>query len=40
MIEADTWTLKTGEKKALRCFERKILQRIFGPVQDTNGWKI
>jgi hypothetical protein len=37
---SETWTLKTGEKKALRCFERKILRRIFGPVQDTNGWRI
>jgi hypothetical protein len=33
-------TLKTGEENALRCFERKILRRIFGPVQDTNGWRI
>jgi hypothetical protein len=34
------WTLKTGEENALRCFERKILRRISGPVQDTNGWRI
>jgi hypothetical protein len=37
---SEKWTLKTGEENALRCFERKILQRIFGPVQDTNGWRI
>jgi hypothetical protein len=37
---SETWTLKTGEKNALRCFERKILRRTFGPVQDTTGWRI
>jgi hypothetical protein len=37
---SETWKLKTGEKNALRYFERKIVRRIFGPVQDTNGWRI
>jgi hypothetical protein len=37
---SETWTLKAGDENALRCFERKILRRIFGPVQDPNGWRI
>jgi hypothetical protein len=30
---SETWTLKARDEKALRCFERKILQRIFRLVQ-------
>jgi hypothetical protein len=37
---SETWTLKAGDENALRCFERKILRRIFGPVQDSSGWRI
>jgi hypothetical protein len=37
---SETWTLKARDENALRCFERKILWRIFGPVQDSNGWRI
>jgi hypothetical protein len=37
---SETWTLKAGDENALRCFERKILWRIFGPVQDSSGWRI
>jgi hypothetical protein len=36
----ETWTLKARDENALRCFERKILRRIFGPVQDSSGWRI
>jgi hypothetical protein len=38
--ESETWTLKAGDENALRCFETKILRRIFGPVQDSTGWRI
>jgi hypothetical protein len=37
---SETWTLKARDENTLRCFERKILQRIFGPVQDSSGWRI
>jgi hypothetical protein len=37
---SETWTLKAGDENALRCFERKILRRIFRLVQDSNGWRI
>jgi hypothetical protein len=37
---SETWTLKARDENALRSFERKILRRIFGPVQDSSGWRI
>jgi len=33
----ETWTLTSRNKQQLRIFERKILRKIFGPVQDENG---
>ena len=36
-----TWTLTSRNEQQLRIFERKILRKIFGPVQDENGiWRI
>jgi hypothetical protein len=32
--------MTTGDENALRSFERKILRRIHGPVQDQDGWRI
>jgi hypothetical protein len=37
---SETWTLKARDENALRCSERKMLRRIFGPVQDSCGWRI
>jgi hypothetical protein len=37
---SETWTLKARDENALKCFERKTLRRIFGPVQDSSGWRI
>jgi hypothetical protein len=37
---SETWTLKARDENALRCSERKILQRIFRGVQDSSGWRI
>jgi len=36
-----TWTLTSRNEQQLRIFERKILRKIFGPVQNENGiWRI
>jgi hypothetical protein len=37
---SETWTLTSEIENALRTFERKILRKIFGPVQDRGGWRI
>ena len=37
----EAWTLTTRDVQHLRIFERKILRKIFGPVQDKDGsWRI
>jgi len=37
----EAWTLTSRNEQKLRIFERKILRKIFGPVQDENGfWRI
>jgi hypothetical protein len=37
----DAWTLTARDEQHLRIFERKILRKIFGPIQDKNGsWRI
>jgi len=36
----EAWTLTTRDEQHLRIFERKILSKIFGPVQDKDGsWR-
>jgi hypothetical protein len=35
-----TWTLSKNSENALSTFERKILRRIYGPVQDNSQWRI
>jgi len=32
----ETWTLTSRNEQQLRIFERKILRKLFGPVQDEN----
>jgi len=34
----EAWTLTSRIEQQLRIFERKILRKIFGPVQDENGF--
>jgi hypothetical protein len=37
---SETWTLFKNSENVLSTFERKILSRIYGPVQDNGQWKI
>jgi len=35
------WTLTNRDEQHLRIFERRILRKIFGPVQNEDGpWRI
>jgi len=37
----EAWTLATRDEQHLRIFERKILRKMFGPVQEKDGsWRI
>jgi hypothetical protein len=39
--ECEAWTLTNREEQRLRTFERRILRKIFGPVQNEHGsWRI
>ena len=37
---SECWTLNKAEEDKLLIFERKILRKIFGPVQENNIWRI
>jgi hypothetical protein len=39
MHGAECWTLSRTDERALDVFERKILRRIYGPVQDKGQWR-
>jgi hypothetical protein len=36
----ETWTLTKSDENSLRIFERKILRKIYGPVQEGDTWRI
>ena len=39
--ECEAWTLTDRDEQNLRIFERRILRKIFGPVQNEDGsWRI
>jgi hypothetical protein len=40
MDGCETWVLPQKSENALRVFKRKILRRIFGPVNDNGQWRI
>jgi hypothetical protein len=40
MYGAETWVLTNADENALNIWERKILRKIFGPVQDAGIWRI
>jgi hypothetical protein len=37
---SETWKLSKNSENALSTFERKILRRIYGSVQDSSQWRI
>ena len=37
---AETWVPSKQDEHRLSAFERKILQRIYGPVTDGGRWRI
>jgi len=37
---SETWTLTAKDENNLRIFERQILRKIFGPVNNDNIWRI
>ena len=36
----ETWTLTERDMNYLMIFERGILKKSFGPVQERDGWRI
>jgi hypothetical protein len=36
----ETWTLTKSDGKSLRIFERKIMRKIYGPIQEGDIWRI
>jgi hypothetical protein len=39
MYEAECWTLSRTNERVLDVFERKILCRIYSPLQDKGQWR-
>lgn len=37
---AETWTLSKKMEEELRIFERKILRKIYGPINEGGEWRI
>ena len=37
---SECWTLTKTNEERLRIFERKVLRRIFGPVNENGTWRI
>jgi hypothetical protein len=37
---SETWTLTKSDKNLLRIFDRKILRKIYGPIQERDIWRI
>jgi hypothetical protein len=37
---SETWTLTKADENLLRIFERKILRKIYGPIQEGDTWRI
>jgi len=37
---SETWTLTKSDENLLRIFEKKILQKIYGPIHEGDIWRI
>jgi len=37
---SETWTLSQRAETMVNAFERKMLRRIYGPVQENEQWRI
>jgi hypothetical protein len=37
---SETWTLTKSDENLLGIFERKILRKIYGPIQEGDTWRI
>jgi hypothetical protein len=37
---SETWALTKSDENSFRIFERKILRKIYGPVQEGDTWRI
>jgi len=37
---SETWTFTKSDGNLLRIFERKILRKIYGPIQEGDIWRI
>ena len=37
---AETWSLTNNDERLLLIWERKILRKIFGPINDNGAWRI
>jgi len=37
---SESWTLTMEEERALAVFERKFLRKIYGPVRESELWRI
>lgn len=37
---SEAWNLLANDANKLRTFERKVIRRIYGPIQNQNGWRI
>ena len=37
---AETWNISSRDANKLRVFERKIIRRIYGPIQENGYWRI
>jgi hypothetical protein len=39
MYGSEIWTLTTSDENLFRIFERKILRKIYGPIQEGDSWR-
>jgi len=37
---SESWNLTKSDENVLRIFERKILRKIYGPIQEADIWRI